>query len=170
MATDLELLALAQLGPLAVPVTVAPASTNLPGTPTPTSTGAETFDTVLGFYQCTLVAGRRYQATVLGLHGNCGVASDIYSIQIRDSGSASNPTTSSTLVAQVQWTSTTSGSLSRLPIPLANTFIASSTGTHTFGVSATRLSGTGAFTPEPPNANGTPQFIRELFVMYLGIL
>jgi hypothetical protein len=166
VATDLELLALALLGPLAVPVTVAPASTNLPGTATSGTT--ETFDTVLGYYQCTLTAGRRYQAVMLGLHGNCGVASDIYSLQIRDSGSSSNPTASSTLVAQAQWTSTTSGSLSRVPVSLSNTFLASSSGVHTFGFSATRTSGTGAFTPEPPNANGTIQFNRELFVIYLG--
>lgn len=166
MASDLELLLMALTGPLAVPATVAPASTTLPGTAT--SGATETFDTVLGYYQCQLTAGRRYQATMLGLHGNCGVANDIYSLQIRDSGSASNPTASSTLVAQAQWTSTTTGSLSRLPIPLANTFIASSTGLHTFGFSATRTSGTGAFTPEPPNANGATQFIRELFVTYLG--
>lgn len=166
MASELELWLASQIGPLAPPVTAAPVSTNLPGTATSGTT--ETFDAVLGFYQCNVTAGRRYQAVMLGLHGNCGVANDIYSLQIRDSGTSSNPTAASTLVAQAQWTSTTTGSLSRVPIPLSNTFTATSSGLHTFGFSATRISGTGSFTPEPPNANGTAQFIRELFIMYLG--
>lgn len=166
MAFDLELWLASLIGPIAPPVNAAPVSTTLPGTATSGTT--ETFDTVLGYYQCYLTAGRRYKAIMLGLHGNCGVANDIYSLQIRDSGSSSDPTSASTLVAQAQWTSTASGSLSRLPIPLANTFLASSSGLHTFGFSATRISGTGAFTPEPPNANGATQFIRELFVEYCG--
>lgn len=166
MADDIGLWLASQIGPLAPPVTAAPASTNLAGTATSGTT--ETFDAVLGYYQCYVTAGRRYQAVMLGLHGNCGIANDIYSLQIRDSGSSSNPTASSTLVAQSQWTSATTGSLSRVPVPLSNTFIASSSGLHTFGFSATRISGTGAFTPEPPNANGASTFIRELFVMYLG--
>jgi hypothetical protein len=166
MADTFEALLMALTAQLAVPVTAAPITSSAAGTATSGTT--ETFDAVLGYYQCSLISGRRYMAVLNGLNGNCGVASDIYTIQIRDSGSSSNPTSASTMVAQAQWTSTTTGSLSRVPIPLAGSFIASSSGTHTFGVSATRISGSGAFTPEPPGANAATPFTRELFVMYLG--
>lgn len=168
MASTYELMLMALSAQLAVPVNAAPATSLVGGTPTTGTT--EVFDSTVGFYQCALVAGRRYQAVMLGLHGNCGTAGDIYSIQIRNSGSSSNPTTSSTIVAQSQWTSTTTGSASRVPVPVANTFIAPTTGLNTFGISAVRLAGSGAFTPQPPNANGATQYYRELFVMYMGVV
>ena len=139
-----------------------PINSSVVGTPT-VSGGAETFDAVLGFYQATLINGHRYRARMDGLIGNCGVAGDIYTLQIRDSGSSSNPTSGSTLVAQVQWTSGQAGTLSRVPIALSNTFIASGSGVHTFGFSSLRVSGTGVFTPEPP-----PGLFRELYVEDLG--
>lgn len=161
MASQLELLLLAATSQLAVPVNATPQATATTGTPSSGTT--ETFDIVLGYYQCQLIAGRRYQAQMNGLVGNAGVAGDEYSLQIRDSGSSSNPTASSTLVAQTQWSSQTAAAPGRIPIFLANTFIASSTGTHTFGFSSTKIGGTGPFTPVSP-----PNLARELFVIYLG--
>ena len=161
MASDLELLALAAVAQLQPLVTATPQSTASTGTPSSGTT--ETFDIVLGYYQCQLIAGRRYQAQMNGLIGNAGVAGDEYMLQIRDSGSSSNPTASSTLVAQTQWSSQTAGAPGRIPIYLANSFIASSTGTHTFGFSSTKIGGTGPFTPVSPAS-----LVRELFVVYLG--
>src|ERR1700761_2215578 len=126
---------------LSVGITAPAIQTGTVGTP---STGTtEVFDIVLGYYQAVLIAGHTYEAKVLGLVGNCGVA-DIYDLNIRDSQSSSNPTTSSLLVAQSQWTSTTAGTPSRVPVPLANVFVATVSGTHTFGVSSVRVSGTRA--------------------------
>jgi hypothetical protein len=162
MASTYELLLMAQVSQLLPPVNATPVSTVTNGT---TSVGTtETFDAVLGYYQCSLIAGRRYLATMNGLVGN-GTSGDVYTLQIRDSGSASNPTASSTLIAMGEWAPAASGSAGRQSIPLAGSFIASSTGTHTFGMSSTRISGTGAFVPIGANAGtGT----RELYVMYLG--
>ncbi len=163
MASTLELLLLANIAQLAVPVTVAPASTASAGTATSSVTGAEILDSVLGTYQCSLIQGRRYVAMMTGLTGNLSVAGDIYLCNIRNSGSSSAPTTASTLVAQQQWTTQSLGSAGRVGIPLANTFIAPSTGLNTFGYFTARSGGTGSFTPVSP-LNG----IRELYVMYLG--
>lgn len=156
---SLALYALAQVAQFAVPVNATPQATSSAGTATPTSGGGETFDAVLGYYQAPLVAGRRYLAVMNGLIGNGSVAADDYTIQIRNSGTSSNPTTSSTMVAQSQWYVPAAGTGGRTGIPLAGSFIAPATGLNTFGVSATRIVGTGAFTPV-----GT----RELYVMYLG--
>jgi hypothetical protein len=147
---------------LSIGIVAAPVSTSANGTPTP-SGGAETFDTVLGYYQAAVISGHRYRVCIDGLIGNCGTASDVYLLQIRDSGSASNPTTSSTLVAQVEWTSAQSATASRIPIFLANTFVAFSTGTHTFGFSAQRTSGSGVFTPV-----SSPNGFREMYITDLG--
>jgi hypothetical protein len=161
MASDFELLALAAVAQLQPLVNATPASTSANGT---ASSGiTETLDTVLGTYQASLIAGRRYLAIMNGLIGNCGVAGDIYYLNIRNSGTSSAPTASSTIVAEQQWTSTTTGNSSRVGIPLANSFIAPATGLNTFGFFAVRNAGTGAFTPiSPPNG------VRELYVMYLG--
>ncbi len=161
----MTLLALASTAQLAVPVSVIPTSTATAGTATPTVSGAETLDTVLGTYQCSLIQGRRYLAIMNGLTGNLSVAGDVYLCNIRNSGSGGAPTTGSTLVAQQQWTSQSVGSVGRVGIPLANSFIAPSTGLNTFGFFAQRSSGTGAFTPVSP-LNG----VRELYVMYLGVV
>lgn len=160
MATDLELLLMAQTAPLAVPVNAAPTATASAGSP---AAATETIDSVLGVYQCTLVAGRRYVALMNGLTGNCGTAGDIYLCNIRNSGSSSTPSASSTLVAQTQWTSAASGSASRTGIALAGSFLAPATGLNTFAFFAQRISGAGSFTPVSPNAGS-----RELYVMYLG--
>lgn len=161
MASTYEALLLAQTAQLMVPVNAAPVSTSSTGTPSSGTT--ETFDIVLGYYQATLIAGRRYLAIMNGLIGNAGVAGDVYTLQIRNSGSSSNPTSSSTLVAQVQWTSQYAGTSSRTPLFIANSFIAPTTGVNTFGFSSTKAIGTGPFTPVAP-----PNGMRELYVMYLG--
>lgn len=165
MASTYEALLLAQTAQLLVPVSAAPISTSSNGTPTPVSGGAETFDAVLGYYQCTLISGRRYMAVMNGLVGNAGVAGDVYTLQIRNSGTSSNPTTSSTLITQSEWYGAVAGSGGRQSIVLQGSFIAPATGTNTFGMSAARVSGSGAFTPVTA---GNASAVRELFVMYLG--
>jgi hypothetical protein len=140
-------------GTVAAPISTASAGT-------PTSAATETFDAVLGNLTVSLVAGRRYRASMNGLIGNPGATSDVYMLQIRDSGSASAPTSASTLIAQSEFIAFGAGSSGRASIPLANTFVSGSTGTHTLGMSATKTSGTGPFT-----AVGT----RELLVEDLGV-
>lgn len=159
MASTYEALLLAQTAQLLVPVSATPIATAASGTPTPTVGGGETFDAVLGYYQVTLISGRRYLAIMNGLIGNGSVAADDYTIQIRNSGTSSNPTTGSTMVAQTQWYVPATGSAGRVGIALAGSFIAPNTGTNTLGVSATRALGSGQFTPVGQ---------RELYVMYLG--
>lgn len=168
MASTLEAYLLTQIAALAVPVNAAPTSTSSAGTVTPaggSGAGTETMDAVLGTYQCTLIAGRRYMAIMNGLTGNLSVAADIYVCNIRNSGSSSTPTAASTLVAQSQWTATNTGTSGRTPIPLAGSFIAPASGLNTLAFFAQRIGGTGQFTPVSPNS-GT----RELLVMYLGIV
>jgi hypothetical protein len=140
-----------------VGIVAAPLTTNANGTASSGTT--ETFDAVLGYYQATLISGHRYELRLNGLIGNASVASDVYTLQLRDSGTSSNPTSSSTLIAQSEWEAPASGSSGRNSIPLSMTFQAASSGVHTFGMSATRVLGTGVFTPL-----GT----RELYVFDLG--
>lgn len=154
----LALYTMAQAAQFQVPVATAPISTGSAGTTTP-SGGAETFDAVLGYYQCTLTAGSRYVAVVNGLQGDGTVVGDLFNVYIRDSGSASDPTPSSTQIAHSRWECAATGSGGLTTIALAQSFIAPSTGVHTFGVSAARSAGTGTFTPVNT---------RELYVMYLG--
>jgi hypothetical protein len=164
MASTLEAYLLAQVAGLALPVTATPVSTISNGTVTVGTT--ETFDAVLGYYAVTLVAGRRYLAVVNGLVGNGTVTADVYTVQIRNSGSASNPTSSSTLITQTEWYVPAVGSSGRDGITLSGSFIAPASGVNTFGVSATRAVGSGVFTPVVgPNNN-----VRELYVMYLGVV
>lgn len=157
MASTYEALLLASVAQLAVPVSATPQATSTNGTGTSGTT--ETLDAVLGTYQVSLISGRRYLAVVNGLLGNGSVAADVYTVSIRNSGSSSAPTSSSTLVATQQWVATATGTAGRSPIPLSLSFVAPSTGLNTLGVFAMRNSGTGVFTPV-----GT----RELYVMYLG--
>lgn len=139
-------------------VSAAPNATSSSGTATSSTT--ETFDTVLGYHTVTLVSGRRYRATLDGLLGNLSVANDIIQLNIRDSQSASNPTSASANIAQSQYTYSSTGSASRNSILLRQTFLCTVTGTHVFGVSATRISGTGIFTPVG---------VRELYIEDLGV-
>ena len=162
MASDLELYLLSQIPALSVPVTATPTSTATNGTASSGTT--ETFDAVLGYYQCNLIAGRRYMAICNGVQGN-GNPTDVYSIQIRNSGSNSNPTASSTLICQSEWYCPGTGSAGRNVIPLQGSFIAPTTGINTFGMSSLRLLGTGSFTPVAASLSGA---VRELFVIYLG--
>lgn len=114
---------------------------------TATSGTTETFDVVLGYYATSLVNGDWYRAILDGLIVNGSVAADVFSVQIRDSGSASNPTSSSTLIALSQAYIPAAGSGGRESLYVSAPFQSTSTGTHTFGVSATRLLGTGVYTP-----------------------
>jgi hypothetical protein len=136
-----------------------PQSTSSNGTAGSTTTGTEVFDAVLGYYVCSLISGRRYQVTVNGLIGNAGVANDEYTIQVRDSQSASNPTSSSALISQSEWEAPMAGSGGRDTISLGQSFLCTVNGTHTFGISYTKVAGTGPFT-----ALGN----RELFVEDMG--
>ena len=131
--------------PVGQAVMAAPTSTSSNGTATSGTT--ETFDAVLGYHQASLVSGRRYQINVNGLIGNGSVLADEYSIQVRDSQSGSNPTSGSTQVAMSNWYCAAVGTSGRSGIGLQQSFSCTVTGTHTFGVSATRLNGTGVFTP-----------------------
>jgi hypothetical protein len=140
-------------------IMAAPTTTSTNGTAGSTTTGTEVFDAVLGYHQATLVSGRRYEVTVNGLIGNSGASGDEYTLQIRDSQSASNPTSASALVTQSEWTAPGAGSAGRNGIPLSQTFLCTVTGVHKFGVSYTKVSGTGPLTPL-----GT----RELFIEDVG--
>jgi hypothetical protein len=162
MASTYELLLLAQTAQLGVPVSATPVSTTLNGTPT--SGSSEVFDAVLGYYQATLIAGRRYLAVVNGLVGN-GAAGEVYAVNIRNSGTSSNPTTSSTAVASSEWYCPVAGTGGRGTIALAGSFIAPATGVNTFGLSSVRVIGSGTFTPISSSTTGS---VRELYVMYLG--
>lgn len=139
-----------------------PVSTTSLGTATSGTT--ETLDSVLGTYQFSAVSGQRYQVFLNGLHGNGNVVADLFEVRIRDSGSASAPTTGSTLIAAAGWYCAATGGPGRTLIPVSETFVSGSTGTHTLGVFAVRLAGTGIFTPASP-AGGTG---RELYVVSLG--
>lgn len=161
MASTFELLLMATYAQLALPVNASPVNTVNNGSAT--SGVSEIRDDILGVYQCNLLVGRRYLAIMNGLTGNLSVAGDIFLCNIRNSGTATTPNASSTLVAQQLWTSPSSGSSGRVGIPLANSFIAPATGINTFAFFAQRASGSGVFTPVSPT-NG----VRELYVMYLG--
>lgn len=161
MASTYEALLLAQTAQLATPVIATPQSTSSAGTMTSGTT--ETFDAVLGYYQCTLIAGRRYLAIMNGLLCGASVANDLYTLRIRNSGTSSNPTTSSTIVAAAQWYCVATGGPGEVTTAIAGSFVAPATGTNTFGFSALRAVGTGVYTPL--SLSGAP---RELYVMYLG--
>jgi hypothetical protein len=114
---------------------------------TPTSGTTETFDAVLGYLQCSLVLGHWYRAALDDAIGNGSVAADVFTVQIRNSQSASNPTSSSTLVAQTEFYASAIGTAGRTGLVLGAPFECTVAGSNTFGVSATRQSGTGVFTP-----------------------
>lgn len=152
---------------LAQSLMAVPISTGTNGTATSGTT--DTIDTVLGNYQFTAIAGRRYRVVMTGLMGNGSVASDTYAIRVRDSGSASTPTTSSTAVIDTAWEPMSTGSTGRQLIPMEDTFIASSGGTHTLAFFAQRSSGTGVFTPvSPVSFGGTVTGVRKLWVEDCG--
>lgn len=148
--------------PVGSAVLGAPTTTTSNGTATSSSTGAEIMDSVLGTYQFQAVAGRRYEVRLNNLVLNGG-AGDVYNLRIRDSGSASTPTTSSTQVAAASWTCVNGGISGRIPLNMSGTFVAASTGTHTLAFFAVRASGSGSFTPLSGDG-----FNRELFVYDTG--
>jgi hypothetical protein len=163
MASAIETLLLAQTAQLAVPVSATPVSTSSPGTASSGTT--ETFDTVLGYYQTSLIAGRRYMVVVNNLLCGATVANDVYALRVHNSGSSSNPTSGSTTIAQSDWLCVNTGGAGETTVPLAGSFIAPATGINTFGLSMQRIAGTGVGTPLSPSSAS-----RELYVMYLGVV
>ncbi len=162
MASTIETYLLALTSTMGQGIVAAPISTASSGTNTSGTT--ETFDAVLGYYPCNLVAGRRYWAVMNGLHGGSTVTADLYNIRIRDSGTSSNPTSGSTLVASSSWYAPVSGGPGQTFIHVAGSFIAATSGTHTLGMSAVRFAGTGVFTPLSASS-----LARELYVVDLGV-
>lgn len=86
----------------------------------------------------TLTSGRRYKVTL-----KCGVDSGassgiLFTVRIRNSKSASNPTTSSTEVGRIQ-DATINTAVKH--ISFAEEYVADTTGTNTFGVSISRNAG-----------------------------
>lgn len=112
----------------------------------------EAIDASLGTYQFTAVAGRRYEVTGNGMIAN-GTAGDIYSIRVRDSGSNTTPTNTSTMVAEATFNCAVSGIGGRQQIQIQDDFVAAASGTHTLGVFLVRTSGTGALTLLSPAGN-----------------
>ncbi|MGH6656637.1 MAG: hypothetical protein ACRDVE_15715, partial [Actinocrinis sp.] len=120
----------------AIPASMPRGIMNAPKTATANSGAVSTpeaIDGPLGTYQFTAVAGRRYRVVVTGLIAN-GTAGDVYSIRVRDSGNNTTPTNTSTLIAEATFNAQQSGIAGRVQIPLGDTFIAASSGTHTLGV------------------------------------
>jgi hypothetical protein len=137
-------------------------------TGTVTSGTTDTIDSVLGNYVCNLVSGRRYRVVLSGLFGNGSVAGDVFACRVRDSGSASTPTTASTAVVDTVWVNTAVGTNGRSAVVMEDTFISGSTGAHTLAFFAQRLgAGTGTFTPvTASNTGGTG--VRKLWVEDCG--
>lgn len=133
---------------------------------TPTSGTTETLDAVLGTYQCSLVAGRRYMAVMDGILGNGNTVADLFALRIRNSGTSSAPTASSTLVAETGWYCAATGSGGRTSADFTGTFVAATSGTNTFGFFAQRIAGGGVFTPVS-GLSGT--LVRELYVLDIGV-
>ncbi len=159
MASTIETYLLALTSTMGQGIVATPISTTSSGT----AAGAtETLDSVLGVYQFNAVAGRRYLAVMNGLGGS-GTAGELYSVRIRDSGTASNPTNTSTLLASSQWECQTSGGGGQASIALGESFIAATSGTHTLGMFSIRIVGANNFTP----VSGTVG--RELYVADLGV-
>lgn len=130
-------------------VTIVPSGTQA------TSAGTETFWTALQT-PVVLAAGRRYRITVT-IRLDAGAASQCADIRVRNSKSASAPTTASALAAEWRWNSVVS-------IATHHTWVgyytADTDGVNTFGVSAIRQNGANNITmgpaallaiEEPPN-------------------
>lgn len=161
MAGTLEAYLLALTNTMGQGIQAIPVSTSSGGTMT--SGATETFDAVLGTYQWNAVAGRRYMVFVNNLLGGATVTGDLYELRVRNSGSSSAPTTSSTVVAFTQWYCPVNGGPGQTGIQLQGSFLAPTSGTNTIQMSAQRVAGTGVFTP----VSGA--FTREMFVVDLGV-
>jgi hypothetical protein len=129
-----------------------------------TATGANTTevrDAVLGNYQVTLSTGRRYRVTYTGAQANTATADVRYVTRIRNSESATTPTTSSTLIAEDTKHMGEASTGGRQTIHVTHTFTVSTSGTHTFSV----------FTISPESAVLTPiaaAVSRELYIEDIG--
>jgi hypothetical protein len=147
----------------AVPISTATAGTVTSGT-------TDTIDTVLGNYVFTATSGRRYRVVLSNLICNSGstvTAGDTYAIRVRDSGSAATPTTASPAVIDSIFEVQATGGAGRETIHMEDTFVSSSTGTHTLAFFAQRVVGSNVFTPlSPADASGTGS--RKLWVEDLG--
>jgi hypothetical protein len=149
-------------GLMSVPITTTSNGTATTGT-------TDTLDAVLGNYQFTAVSGRRYRVVMSGLIGNSDTAAVSYAVRVRNSGSASTPTTASTAVIDQLWVanSASTGAAGRAPIPMEDTFIAGSSGTQTLAFFAQRQGASGVFTAvSPSSSTGTGP--RKLWVEDLG--
>lgn len=133
-------------------IMAAPTTTTSTGTASSGTT--DTIDTVLGNYQFTAVSGRRYKVIHSGLLSNTSVSGDTFALRIRDSGSSSTPTTSSTAVIDVVYVAQSSGTAGDFNTHMEDTFVASSSGTHTLAFFSQRLSGTGVYTPVNSTVRG----------------
>ncbi|SRR6266571_1464160 len=144
-------------------IAAAPIST---GTASTASSGTtDTIDAVLGNYQFSATAGRRYRVVAANMFGNGSVAADTFAVRVRDSASASTPTTASTAVIDSGWTCNTTGSSGRSIITMEDTFVAGVSGTHTLALFTQRISGTGVLTVVAPPGTG----LRKLWAEDLGI-
>lgn len=156
MASTIETYLLALTSTMGQGIQAVPTTSSGTG---PSTTGTEILDTTLGTYQFNATAGRRYQAVVNGLIGST-TAIGLVRTTIRDSGSSSTPTNTSTLIATSQWYGSATGGGGQSSIVLSNSFIPAASGTHTLGVFALVLTGGGTF-----QCIGT----REFYVVDLGV-
>ena len=143
-------------------IPVAPTTTASTGTATAGGT-VEVLDAVLGTYQWTAQAGRRYRVLLEGCYVSTSVANDLYVVRVRDSGSASAPTITSTVVASGAVTLPVTGGPGQSSVYVVGTFLAGATGTHTIQATIQRGGGTGVGTPL--SNNGTS---RQLYVEDIG--
>jgi hypothetical protein len=131
---------------------------------TATSSGTtETFDPNLYTATLSLVSGRRYEVEAY-VRVDTSVAPQPFSIRIRSSGTTSNPTAVSTLVAEAQDHCDIAAGSGQRTILCKGTFVAGATGSTKMGLSVTRTGGgTGDLTLRAPATN------RYLIVRDLGV-
>jgi hypothetical protein len=125
-------------------------------------TNAEQRDTVLGNYQFTAELGRRYRIWYADVIIS-GTAGDTAQINVRDSGSASTPTLSSTLMCAFKQYIPVSGGTGQESMTLATTVFNLSSGVHTLG--AFGICTTSANLTTPLSNIGIP---RQLYVEDIG--
>lgn len=109
-----------------------------------TSGATELFEPLL-YQAATLVSGRRYEVEAY-CRVDSNTAGAIWAIRVRHSGSASNPTSASTLVAEFDGNSPVATGSGEQTAIVKGSFVAGSSGTSTFGLSAALIGGAGAIT------------------------
>lgn len=159
MAGTIEAYLLALTSTMGQGIMATPVSTSMAGTSVSNGT-TETLDSSLGTYQFNAVAGRRYGVVLNGMLGGATAVNVYAAVRIRNSGSSSAPTNTSTLVAASSWICVVSGGPGQTSLPVAGSFIAGANGVNTIGMFSVVLAGTGTFTPVST---------RELYVVDLGV-